>query len=314
MQLNSKKHKHWRLPLHISFAKHMNAFAETQSKAQAYLESVSRGICCLSFPNQNFLEWSFTALLGWPLNVGLRLASLGPGLSLLFRPMGSLVFCRHQEFCCSTSKCQGIRFCPTLQWRVIWLIDPQTLTISLNGLVQLSGKQNWHLLAGAKPLESHRIGCKPHLFPFWPGVLEGGFHLSRTPLLLTEGERILQKSCGQELVRNHMGKNTGTVISPLITVLCPPLCPWEVGFSLEKGKGQIIYRIECALRLSRGRFFWKTLFVTPSDSHLGIQSNWVSLLFNWAASLKVVIKTDLLEGKMTFIWTRGIFLFILFGE
>lgn len=42
MQLNSKKHKHWRLPLHISFAKHMNAFAETQSNTHDCLESVKR--------------------------------------------------------------------------------------------------------------------------------------------------------------------------------------------------------------------------------------------------------------------------------
>lgn len=34
----------------------------------------------------------------------------------------------------------------------------------------------------------------------------------------------------------------------------------------------------------------------------------------WLAFWKVVIKADLLEGGMTFIWTEGIFLLILFGE
>lgn len=97
MQLNSKKHKHWRLPLHISFAKHMNAFVEIPSRAHACLESASGSTCCLSGSTQNSLEWWFRALRGCPLTGGAGWASLSAGLSLPSRPPSSLAPCRHQE-------------------------------------------------------------------------------------------------------------------------------------------------------------------------------------------------------------------------
>ena len=212
-----------------------------------------------------------------------------------------------------TSKCQGIRFCPALQWRVIWLIGPPTLTVSF----KWSRTAQWK--TELSPLSWNKTF----------GIAQNWVQISPLPFLAWCPWR-WTSSLWDPIFINRRGKNSSKILSrigekthgkehwhsdlSIDNCSSPSSMPVGGGLLLGKVKGQVIYRAECALRLSRGRFSWKTLFVTPSDSRLGIQSNWVSLLFNWAASLKVVIKTDLLEGKMTFIWTRGIFLFILFGE
>lgn len=139
MQLNSKKHKHWRLPLHISFAKHMNAFAETRSKAQACLKSASRGTCCLTFLKVS-LEWWPVILSGWPLEVPLGSASL-TGFGLTPGSAGSWVSPQTPAVLLKNvlpSVREG--FCPALLLRVIWLIHPPTLTISFKGAYQAQGE------------------------------------------------------------------------------------------------------------------------------------------------------------------------------
>lgn len=96
MQLNSKKHKRGRLPLHISFAKQTHALPRPLQGTRLFGISIKRYLLFVIF-QQNFSGVGIWGPLWLSLTVGLGWAGLGPGFGLPSRPPGSLASCRHRD-------------------------------------------------------------------------------------------------------------------------------------------------------------------------------------------------------------------------
>lgn len=105
--------------------------------------------------------------------------------------------------------------------------------------------------------------------PFWAGVPQGGLrHLN--PIFINRRGKNSSQILWLRIGEKTHGKNRWHSDLSIDNCSSPFSMPGEVGLSLGKGKGQIIYRTECALLPLQRKVLKDT--VCDPDSRLGIQS------------------------------------------
>lgn len=263
MQLNSKKHKQGRLPLHISFAKLTNASLRPLQGTHLFGISIKRYLLFVIF-QQNFSGVGIWNPLWLPLTVDLGWAGLGPGFGLPSRPPGSLASCRQQDPP-QNSLCQESRLFPLFcELWFNWCILPHGLFL-LNGLIHLRAEQSWCLLARAKPLRLNRIGegqVSPVLFLAWWPWRWTVPSWDPTSISIKRRRKSSPITCDNQASGtqwHNVCKRALASLSSLATGRGR-----EVKDKNESSGGQSV------LCIPRGRCLWKALFVAPSDSCLAV--------------------------------------------